>query len=126
MEKYKKYRVEKDIAKLIPKEFIFEQLGWKASSEVTIKYTSEYMIVECEITTVRIQHPYPEDIKTWLREYRGIHIEILLSDDDPYNTYYYRILKVGEYFTLSRDSFEDKDYDTVLCEALKLALESYI
>jgi hypothetical protein len=39
----------------------------------------------------------------WLRVKYGIHIEILLAEDNPWNKFYYRVMKVGEYFTLSHD-----------------------
>ncbi len=42
-------------------------------------------------------------LKEWLRINHGIHIEILLTEDAPYDTFYYRVLKIGQYFTLSHD-----------------------
>ncbi len=50
-------------------------------------------------------HTAPEQwqVCEWLRVEKGIHIEILLTESSPYNTFYYRVMKVGQYFTLSHD-----------------------
>jgi len=39
----------------------------------------------------------------WLRVNHGIHIEILLEENKPWNKFYYRIMKIGQYFSLSHD-----------------------
>jgi len=53
-------------------------------------------------------HPYysaPEQwqVVEWLRVNHGIHIEILLEENKPWNKFYYRIMKIGQYFSLSHD-----------------------
>lgn len=58
-------------------------------------------------------------LQKWLREVHSIHIEILLGDDKPYNTFYYRIMKIGKYFPLSHDGIYNESYN----ETLELALQ---
>ena len=63
-------------------------------------------------------------LQKWLREEHLIHIEILLSEESPYNTFYYRIMQIGKYFTLSHDGIYKNTYEEALekglFEALKL------
>jgi hypothetical protein len=47
--------------------------------------------------------PEIHQVIDWLFTSHNIHIEICLSDSSPYSTFYYRVLKVGQYFTLSHD-----------------------
>lgn len=57
----------------------------------------------------------------WLRTL-GVHIEILLEEDSPYESYYYRVMKVGQYFSLSYNPFKGT-YEKALEEGLKQALK---
>lgn len=57
----------------------------------------------------------------WLRTL-GVHIEILLEEDSPYESYYYRVMKVGQYFSLSYNPFKGT-YEEALEEGLKQALK---
>lgn len=50
-----------------------------------------------------VSSPTISEVVIWLYEKHNLHIEILLSDDAPYNTFYYRILRIGQYFTLSHN-----------------------
>lgn len=61
----------------------------------------------------------PEDIflflvQRYLREEYDLHIEILLEDGSPYDKFYFRVMGVGHYFTLSHHGLQDKDYNKVL------------
>ena len=57
----------------------------------------------------------------WLRTL-GVHIEILLEENPPYESYHYRVMKVGQYFSLSYDPFKGT-YEEALEEGLKQALK---
>ena len=61
-------------------------------------------------------------LQKWLREEHNIHIEILLEEDAPYNKFYYRIMKIGKYFTLSHDDIYCKTYEEALEAGLLEAL----
>lgn len=67
--------------------------------------------------------PKQSDLQDLIRDNYKIHIEILLEEDFPYEHYYYRVLQVGKYFTLSHDAFKDKDYRKVLEQGLIKALK---
>lgn len=54
----------------------------------------------------------------WLRLKHGIHVEIFLSDSKPYNTFYWRAMEIGRYFTLAHDS----EYKDTPEEATELAI----
>lgn len=63
-------------------------------------------------------------LQRWLREKHNIHVEVLLTENTPYNTFYYRIMQIGKYFSLSYDdnffeTYEDS-LEAGLQEALKL------
>jgi hypothetical protein len=47
--------------------------------------------------------PEQHQVVEWLRVNHGIHIEILLEENKPWNKFYYRIMKIGQYFSLSHD-----------------------
>ena len=72
-----------------------------------------------------IAAPTRELLRKWLREYHNIHIEINLSGDIPYNKFYYYIMKIGQYFTMStsddQESFVtyEEALDTSLIKVLK-------
>jgi len=68
------------------------------------------------------QAPTQSLLQRWLREVHNIYIEILLGEDRPYNQFYYRLMKLGQYSTLSHDGFYRKSYEEVLEEALQQAL----
>jgi hypothetical protein len=61
-------------------------------------------------------------LQAWLRDKHGLHIEILLSEDSPYNQFYYRIMKIGQYFTLAHDAAYYESYEQALEQALFKAL----
>ena len=63
-------------------------------------------------------------LQEWLRKEHGIHIEILLEEDAPYNKFYYRIMRIGNYFTLSHDGIYYKTPEETLEAGLVEALES--
>ena len=63
--------------------------------------------------------PTLAEVVMWLYEEHGIHIEILLSEDHPWNSFYYRVMKVGNYFTLSHNG----DYRKSPTEAYESAIE---
>ena len=50
--------------------------------------------------------PLWQQVFDWLRKDHKFHIEIFLSDNRPYNTFHYRVTQIGQYFTLTYDSFE--------------------
>jgi hypothetical protein len=52
---------------------------------------------------VYISLPEQHQVVEWLRVNHGIHIEILLEENKPWNKFYYRIMKIGQYFSLSHD-----------------------
>lgn len=88
--------------------------GGYYSGELTWYYqTKEYTIA-----------PTLNSLKDWLLKTHNIHIEVLLEEDAPYNRFYYRIMKVGQYFTLSASDFKDADNMIVLEKALYEALEN--
>jgi len=47
--------------------------------------------------------PEQWELVEYLRINHGIWIEILLTEDSPYNNFYFRIMEIGKYFTLSHD-----------------------
>ena len=49
------------------------------------------------------------ELQEWLFKEHKIHIEVCLSEDTPYNEFYYRVTTVGKYFVLS---YADKLYKT--------------
>lgn len=65
-------------------------------------------------------------LQRWLRQEHGVHIEILLEEDAPYNKFYYRIMKVGQYFTLSHDALYFEKYEDALETALLAVLKLII
>lgn len=69
-----------------------------------------------------IYAPTQSLLQRWLREEKGLHIEILLSDNSPWKQFYYRTMKVGQYFTLSHNGFYANTYEEVLEEGLLDAL----
>jgi len=45
--------------------------------------------------------PEQWQVVEWLRVNHGIHIEICLTEEIPYKEFYFRVMKIGQYFTLS-------------------------
>ncbi len=70
-----------------------------------------------------ISAPTQSLLQKWLRDIHNIHIEILLEENSPYNKFYYRIMKLGQYFTLSHNGVYNKSYEEILEIALFEALE---
>lgn len=66
--------------------------------------------------------PTQSQIQKWLRVVHGIHIEILLEENSPYNKFYYRIMRIGEYFTLSHDGTYSNYYEGILEIAIQKGL----
>jgi len=62
-------------------------------------------------------------LQKWLREKHNIHIDISISSATPYKIFYYRILHIGEYFTLSHNEPEFNKYEEALEKGLYEALE---
>lgn len=62
-------------------------------------------------------------LQKWLREKHGINVEVFLSYEFPYNTYFYRVMKIGKYFTLSHTDFESNIYEEALEAGLQEALK---
>lgn len=62
-------------------------------------------------------------LQKWLRDEHSIHIEIQLSSERPFNQFFYRIIHIGQYFTLSHDDFYSESYEVVLEKALQMALK---
>ena len=69
------------------------------------------------------QAPTQSLLQKWLREEHLIHIEILLSEESPYNMFYYRIMQTGKYFTLSHNGIYKNNYEEVLEKGLQEALK---
>lgn len=63
--------------------------------------------------------PIISEVCMWLYEKHKLHIESLLAEDNPWDKFYYRIMKVGQYFTLSQDGII---YDSPT-EAYEAAIE---
>lgn len=57
----------------------------------------------------------------WIREKYKMHIEILLEEENPYKNYYYRVMKLGKYFSLAH-SKTFKTYE----QALEAGLQEVI
>ena len=62
-------------------------------------------------------------LQRWIREEHKIHIEILLTSNEPYTQFFFRVMKIGEYFTLSHDNLYYDLYEDALEEALNKALK---
>ena len=62
-------------------------------------------------------------LQRWLREVHKLHVEILLTDNAPYKQYYYRIMEIGKYFSLSHDGVYKDTYEETLEIGLYKALE---
>ena len=45
--------------------------------------------------------PTIAEVVMWLYERHSLHIEILLEEDAPWSKFYYRTMKVGQYFALN-------------------------
>ena len=74
-----------------------------------------------------VLRPTRAQLQDWLREEKGIHIEILLEDSPTYDKYYFRILKVGKYFALSHSgeySTFGNTMDNALLEVLNKIKEN--
>lgn len=71
----------------------------------------------------RYEAPTQSLLQQWLRTEHQLHIEVLLSEDAPYTQVYYRIMKIGQYFTLSHDDNYFHEYEDALEEALIKALK---
>lgn len=67
-----------------------------------------------------------DDIQRWLREQHTYHIEVMLEDDTPYTSYYYRVMKLGKYFTQSHHGLISPIYDSVLEAAVLETLSELI
>ena len=65
-------------------------------------------------------------LQRWLREKHYIHIEILLSDDSPYEQFYIRYMKIGQYFSLAHDDVYKDTYEEALEIGLNKALKLII
>lgn len=62
-------------------------------------------------------------LQKWIREAHGIHIEILLSDEQPHKHFYYRIMQMSKYFTLAHDGIYNISYEDITEIALQDALK---
>lgn len=67
--------------------------------------------------------PTQSSLQKWLREEHNLHIEVLLSGDNPYRQYYYSVMRVGQYFSLSHDGIYRDTYEEALEIGLQKALE---
>jgi hypothetical protein len=73
-----------------------------------------------------VYYPCPTQglLQKWLREIHNLNIEIFLSDTSPYNVYYYRVMQIGKYFSLSYTDNVSNTYEEALekglIEGLKL------
>lgn len=76
-----------------------------------------------EATKNLIPRPSQSLLSKWLREEHNIHIEILLSDNQPWDKFYYRIMQIGKYFSLSHDGIYSSSYEESLEIGLQKALE---
>jgi hypothetical protein len=61
-------------------------------------------------------------LQHYIREIHNIHIEILLEENSPFKQFYYRIMNIGQYFTLSHGGTYNSNYETILEIALDEAL----
>lgn len=73
------------------------------------------------LDTVTISAPPQSILQKWLRD-RDLHIEVLLSDNRPWDTFYYRVMRIGRYFTLSHDGKYFPRYEDALEAGLFNAL----
>jgi len=69
--------------------------------------------------------PTLASLQKWLRVTFKLHIEILLTDEIPYNKFYFRVMKIGQYFTLSYTEDLLDTPEKALDTALIYALENY-
>ena len=67
------------------------------------KIINPFLSCNSELIKQAFSRPEQWQVCEWFRVEKGIHIEILLTESSPYNTFYYRVMKVGQYFTLSHD-----------------------
>ena len=58
------------------------------------------------------------DIQRWLRDQHKYHIEVMLEDGTPYTSFYYRVMKLGKYFTQSHHGLVSPVFDEVLEAAI--------
>ena len=58
----------------------------------------------------------------FFREKYGLHYEIFLTNDAPYNKFHYRIMKIGQYFILSYNDFIGS-YEEARLECLDKLIE---
>lgn len=65
------------------------------------------------------------DLHTWVRDNYKFHIEVLLSENAPYDKFYYRITTIGKYFVLSHDDEYFDDADIALETGLRKALTKF-
>lgn len=70
-----------------------------------------------------LAQPSQSLLQKWLREEHNIHIEILLEEDGAYTKFYFRTMKIGEYFNLSYDDLSYDVYEDALETALIKVLE---
>lgn len=92
--------------------FYNEGSMWHLQTDSIIR-TGEDLIVEA---------PTQSLLQKWLREKHNIHIEVFLQEDHPYKKFYYRIMKIGQYFSLSYEDYSSQVYEEVMEEALKYTL----
>ena len=59
-----------------------------------------------------------DDIQRWIRNKHNYHIEVMLEDDTPYTSFYYRVMKLRQYFTQSHHGLVSLSYDDVLEAAI--------
>ena len=80
-----------------------------------ILYQGEYINHNKEGEFIsEISRPRQSLLQKWLREKHGLHIEILLEEDHPYNKFYFRVMEIGKYFTLSHSDIYCDTYEGAL------------
>lgn len=65
-------------------------------------------------------------LQKWLRDVHGFHIDIFQTEDPPYDKFYYREMKIGQYFTLSIDHQESGTYEEALENGLVKCLNRIV
>ena len=109
---------EKEFDLLLPNYYYqepSENFAWELCTSSMLKYSNSHR--------GKIVAPTQSLLQKWLREKHKLHIEILLSENAPYDTYYSRVSEIGKYFTTAHDDFYgtyEEALEKGLQEALKL------
>lgn len=103
---------------------VYENNDKISLKSISKKYYKNYKELYFENIALQRYFSFPTQslLQTWLRDVHNIHIEVLLTEASPYKQFYFRIMKIGEYFTLSHDGIYKDTYEEVLEVGLQKAL----